>query len=304
MMTVGKLLDEFFAFNERDKKPKTQRFYRQRFRLFREEFGRRPISGKRAPTALEIQKHLHATARANHLSGSTQHHNGRAILTLQNWAIDLDLMETKWVKRLKLPPVARREKMPTKEEFEKIRSLGSPAFQLIYTALRQSGARPGELVSANIEFIHAKPRPHIRLTEHKTAGKTGEDRIILLEGGFALSVLQARGERTSGPLFLNDRGERWTVDRLSGLHRRLRDKAGCGKHVVLYCTRHEYVTTELNSGRPVDDVSLLVGHKDASTTRIYSHRTALDVKPVKPREDSAPPPDKPAEGPSQPPAAA
>ncbi len=67
--------------------------------------------------------------------------------------------------------------MPTAAETEAILARASPSFRLIYLALRQCGARPGELCRATIADIDRKSNA-IVLREHKTARKTGKPRRL------------------------------------------------------------------------------------------------------------------------------
>jgi integrase len=67
--------------------------------------------------------------------------------------------------------------VPTPAETEQILAKASPEFRLIYSALRQCGARPGELCRAKIADVDRANRV-ITLKEHKTAHKTGQARRI------------------------------------------------------------------------------------------------------------------------------
>src|SRR5262249_8794346 len=65
----------------------------------------------------------------------------------------------------------------TAAETAAILSQASPQFRLIYLALRQCRARPGELCRATIAEID-RPANVIVLKQHKTARKTGKPRRI------------------------------------------------------------------------------------------------------------------------------
>src|SRR5579863_6054305 len=75
------------------------------------------------------------------------------------------------------PRAGRRDRVPTPTETEAILAQASPAFRLIYSALRQCGARPGELCRAIIADVDRANRV-ITLKEHKTIRKTGQARRI------------------------------------------------------------------------------------------------------------------------------
>ena len=95
--------------------------------------------------------------------------------------------------------------MPTPAETEAILAQASPAFRLIYSALRQCGARPGELCRATIADVDRANRV-ITLKEHKTARKTGQPRRIPIGRKLGELLDQAIGDRTEGPVFLSPSG--------------------------------------------------------------------------------------------------
>ncbi len=114
----------------------------------------------------------------------------------------------------------------------------SQAFRLIYLALRQCGARPGELCRATIADVDRVNRV-ITLKEQKTARKTGKPRRIPIGRKLGDLLDQAIGTRTEGPVFLSPADRQWRVGNLSRTYSRLRDLAGLPRDLVLYLARHE-----------------------------------------------------------------
>jgi integrase len=143
---------------------------------------------------------------------------------------------------LEKPRVGRRDRVPTQAETEAILARASLQFRLIYSALRQCGARPGELCRVTISDVDRVNRV-ITLKEHKTARKTGQPRRIPIGRRLGEFLDQATGDRTEGPVFLCPSGRRWRVENLSRTYSRLRDAAGLSKDLVLYLARHECGTT-------------------------------------------------------------
>ena len=159
--------------------------------------------------------------------------------------------------------------MPTADETAAILSRALPAFRLIYSALRQCGARPGELCRATIADVDRANRV-IVLKEHKTARKTGKPRRIPIGRKLGELLDQAIGGRTEGPVFLSPAGKAWTVPNLSRTYSRLRDMAGLPRDLVLYLARHE-CGTKICREKGIEFARRLLGHTNISTTQRYMH---------------------------------
>src|SRR5262249_44857514 len=154
------------------------------------------------------------------------------------FALDHKLLDKPVFGKLEKPRVGQRDRLPTTDETAAILSRASPEFRLIYLALRQCGARPGELCRATIGDIDRTANA-IVLHEHKTARKTGRLRRIPVGQKLGEMIRQAIGKRQAGPIFLSPAGKAWTVPNLSRTYSRLRDLAGLPRDLVLYLARHE-----------------------------------------------------------------
>src|SRR5258708_340400 len=139
---------------------------------------------------------------------------------------------------LEKPREGQRDRVPTAEVTAAILSKSSREFRLIYSALRQCGARPGELCRATIADVD-RAATVITLKEHKTARKTGKPRRIPIGRKLGELLDQAIGNRTEGPVFQSPIGKGWSVGNLGRTYSRLRDNASLPKDLVLYLTRHE-----------------------------------------------------------------
>src|SRR4029079_4244730 len=94
-------------------------------------------------TPLEIDEYLGEAGAG--MSDSTRHHNAVALERLQKFALENKLIERPVFGKLEKPRGGQRDRIPPTAETEAILSAASPEFRLIYSALRQCGARPGEL---------------------------------------------------------------------------------------------------------------------------------------------------------------
>jgi integrase len=139
----------------------------------------------------------------------------------------------------------------------------------IQPALRQCGARPGELCRATIAAIDRAANA-IVLREHKTARKIGKPRRIPIGRKLGELLTKAIGQRQAGPIFLSPVGKAWTVPNLSRSYSRLRDLAGLPRDLVLYLARHE-CGTKICREKGIEYARRLLGHTNISTTQRYMH---------------------------------
>lgn len=175
----------------------------------------------------------------------------------------------------KKPGGRRRSKIPTRLEqaklFREALRTGRKEFALIFHCLRLCGARPGELVKSDIRNWE-RERNYIELkaSEHKTGKKTGEPRRIGVGSIMQRLLKRVIGERTEGPIFVDETGKRWTPEKLSRIYRTLRDKLGLSEELVLYCARHEHGTL-LCQLYGIAAAQHSLGHRDIQTTQRYNH---------------------------------
>jgi integrase len=147
--------------------------------------------------------------------------------------------------------------------------LADRAFAAIYRCLRYCGARPGELAGAMISQWD-RSAGYLVLGQHKTARKTGKPRTIGVSAKIARIMDRSVGDRQVGPLFLTRRGRPWSAGTLSHAFRRLRDKAGLSKDLVLYSVRHG-VGTAICERFGIHAAAAVLGHATWKTTERYAH---------------------------------
>jgi integrase/recombinase XerD len=139
--------------------------------------------------------------------------------------------------------------------------------------LYATGLRVSELVSLPMSALH--------LTEGwiKVHGKGGKERLIPL-GEQAVACLQTylrsarehlmRGGRTTR-VFVNGRGEGMTRQGFWKLLRTYARQAGLTKPMSPHTLRHSFATHLLEHGADLRSVQQMLGHRDISTTQIYTH---------------------------------
>jgi integrase len=263
-MLIRDLMDTFICWNSRHRAPATVAFYRTRLKRFCQAYNARDLASL---TPLEVDEYLGEAGAG--FSDSTKHHNAVALERLQKFAIQNKLLDKPVFGNLEKPRVGRRDRIPTPTETEAILAHASPRFRLIYSALRQCGARPGELCRVTIADVDRINRV-ITLKEHKTMRKTGQPRRIPIGRKLGELLDQAIGDRTEGPVFLSPTGKPWRVMNLSRTYSRLRDLAGLPKDLVLYLARHE-CGTKICREKGIEYARRLLGHTNISTTQRYIH---------------------------------
>ncbi len=264
MATVAELAKKFIAWNAEHRKPDTMKFYKSRLKRFVEHFGEREFSSL---NQLELEEYFTEVGRK--LANSTRKHNIVAFTTLQNWALKRKQIEAPVCGPLEKPPAGQRNRIPTRKENAVILRAANRQFRIIYQALRHCGARPGELCSAQISDLK-EDATVIVLEDHKTARKTGKPRRIPVGNKMRKWVRRGIGDRTEGPIFLSPRGKPWTTARLSQTFRRIRNKHGLKKDLVLYMTRHEFGTLATEK-HGIHAASIMLGHTQITTTQRYAH---------------------------------
>jgi len=142
-----------------------------------------------------------------------------------------------------------------------------------------TGCRVSELCSADVADCDFE---NSRL---KVTGKGSEDRIVFLTGSAVSHLKRYFFERTkiygrpSGPLFINSKGGRITERGIFNIvSKRAKDAGYPG--VTPHTLRHSFATELLDQGADIRAVQEMLGHKNLSTTQIYTHTTKSRLKKI------------------------
>ena len=139
--------------------------------------------------------------------------------------------------------------------------------------LYATGLRVSELVALQGSSVRMR-QGLVRVT-----GKGGRERLVPL-GEVALDWLErfvrgARSEildgRVSEVVFPSRRGSAMTRQAFWVLVKRHAASAGIARPVTPHTLRHAFATHLLNHGADLRVIQLLLGHRDISTTQIYTH---------------------------------
>lgn len=143
------------------------------------------------------------------------------------------------------------------------------------------GLRVSELVGLDLNQINQ------RQGVVRTFGKGSKERLVPV-GEHAMTWLERylregrpvllKGRCPSNALFVTNRGAGLTRQACWHLIRRYAHAAGITKHLSPHTLRHAFATHLLNHGADLRVVQLLLGHRDLSTTQIYTHVAQARLK--------------------------
>lgn len=157
----------------------------------------------------------------------------------------------------------------------------------ILEVLFSTGLRVSELTSLNREQIN------IKSGEFGVIGKGGKGRVVFLSKqakDWLTKYLDLRTDpyqplfiRYSGPKIkdgLTNESLRLSVRSVERMLDKHRKKAGILFRIGPHALRHSYATDLLSHGADLRSVQEMLGHKNISTTQIYTHVTNVRLKEV------------------------
>lgn len=140
--------------------------------------------------------------------------------------------------------------------------------------LYSSGLRVSELVSLRSDRISWEEK-FLRIT-----GKGGKTRLVPM-GDMAAKALNqylqtaryllVKEHHRVPELFLSNRGERLTRERIRQIIRKRAAAAGLSERVYPHIMRHSFATHLLENGADLRVIQDMLGHADLATTQIYTH---------------------------------
>lgn len=145
----------------------------------------------------------------------------------------------------------------------------------IMSLLYGTGIRASEcagLAEKNIDLV--------RMTV-KVRGKGGDERVVPFGPavGKALETYrQARGESRAGAFFVSRKGKAITRSGLYKIVKNHAHRAGLKKKVSPHGLRHACATHLVRAGENLRTVQEILGHRVITSTQIYMHMTARDLR--------------------------
>jgi site-specific recombinase XerD len=143
----------------------------------------------------------------------------------------------------------------------------------LLSLLALNGLRVSEALGADIERLGLE-RGHRTLRIIRKGGKIV---TIPLAPRTARAIDLAVGDRSEGPIFLDDDGQRLDRHAASRIVHRIARQTGIAKRVGPHTLRHAFITAALDAGVPLRDVQEAASHVDPRTTMRYDRaRVSLD----------------------------
>ena len=151
---------------------------------------------------------------------------------------------------------------------------------IILEILYSSGIRVSELTNINVQDVD------ISQETMKVKGKGKKERIVPI-GSQTTSRLnefikENKTDKTSKltPLFISNQFTRLTPRSIQRIISKYSIRSKINKRITPHTLRHTFATHILNAGADLRSVQELLGHKNISTTQIYTHLTVDRLKNV------------------------
>jgi integrase/recombinase XerC len=182
-------------------------------------------------------------------------------------------------KERNIPKFLRYNQMEELMGFEVREFIDSRDMALI-EVFYSSGARVSELASADITDLDMDGGIL------KVKGKGGDDRIVFLTDSSVVRIrayLEMRRNKfgvITDPLFVNNNGGRITSRGIFYAIVKRARSLGIKLKISPHILRHSFATELMDRGADIRSVQELLGHKNISTTQIYTHTTKQRLKKI------------------------
>lgn len=212
-------------------------------------------------------------------NATTRHHAAAALKAAMSWAKSVGRIDTNPLESLKVEKGEARDFLISPELYATFINhllgqdkINARSFARVLMALRHSGCRPSEIANVRVEHINVSSDGMTWiLPYHKNRRKKKAPRVVYCSPCLRTITLAAKGDRTSGPLFLANYGEAFAYSRMRVRFERMRKRLGIADECVLYSFRHTSITNMMVAGEGVATVAELHGTSIQMIQNHYGH---------------------------------
>lgn len=285
-VTVSEVVERYLEWAKKHRDPVTVRSRESRLSTVKAKFGDEYVASLQP---LDVQEWFDAQQERLAWSDSTARATMASFAASLAWAFKWKLTPCHPLKEIELPEDGSRGLecvLSPEQEVAVIDACKFEAERAVLDALRETGARPGEIMAAEAKHYDPAIRAivyeaKVRKGEksHKTR-HTGKARVIYLRGRTAERVRQLVEEYPRGPLFRIVRRKRlgpnrgvlcgWSESNLLRLIWRLRKRTGV-ETLIPYSFRHTFAVRWLRSRKPIEALAEVLGTSIEMIQRHYGH---------------------------------
>lgn len=296
--SLQKAIDRYIVFlqSEENKSPLTVDAYKRSLAVF--------VTLAEVDSPLEITKatirvfkaglHTYRTSTGSELSVTTKNHHLTVLRAFLRYLIaeeEMDVYPPDRVSRFKQQQ--RAVKVLHSEELQRLldapdtSTMAGKRDKAILELFFSTGLRLTELKSLNRKDINTKTK------EISVRGKRGKIRIVFLSERAIEHINAYLDVRVDNlvPLFVQHKttlvhmlppGENFRLSRISiyNIVKKYAQAAGIMSDPSPHTLRHSFATDLLRNGADLRSVQEMLGHKDLSTTQIYTHVTNPQLKKI------------------------
>ena len=202
-------------------------------------------------------KKPHGKRKPKPWNDTTEYNAKRTVFRLFSWANEEGLLAGNPLKGMRREKPKQKRRCLTETEFGTLLGGARRPFRVFLWSLMETGARPCEL--RRLKWSDVKG-DRLVIGYHKTAKKTGKERVIYLTERMKRRVEQLR-ERSSSPyVFVNSRGTPWTGNAIRLQVDRIKKRKSLAGDVCAYMIRHTFATWALIRGVDPATLAEILGH--------------------------------------------